>query len=306
VDAQLSPVVCFLDESATDAKDTHFAVLAGGVLNRSDLPTFELEWREMLRRHGVTDGLHMVDLGPGGKYPELVGDRCCVMLTEAVAIINKFRIFTFAATWHNRKHELLFSASMRQRFLSVYGLLFMMAVEINRGSGKHAGYEKRIDYVLDDGNQFKGQVDEMHNSISTLTELFEHKVGSLTFKSDSEQPALQAADMIAWSVRRRLAGKPLVGVHQPLNALFDQFFTHSPAPDRVVRQMSRRFALAEQNIDPDTLRGRILIALPLVFISTCAFGMVLILLRYVWTGLLVSLLTAGILVELRRRVLWMR
>src|SRR5687767_13813981 len=109
VDTPLSPVVCFLDESATDAKDTHFAVLAGSVMNRSDLPVFDFEWKEMLQRYGLTYGLHMIDLGPGGKYPDVVGDRCSAMLTDAVAIINKFRIFTFAATWHNRKHELLFS-----------------------------------------------------------------------------------------------------------------------------------------------------------------------------------------------------
>ena len=260
----------------------------------------------MLRRYALADGLHMIDLGPGGKYPNVVGDRCSEMLNEAVAIINEYRIFTFSATWHNRKHELLFSASMRQRFFSVYGLLFMMAVEVNRGSAVHAQYEQTIDYVLDDGNQFKTQVDQMYQSIRKLPELAAHKVGRLEFFPDTTVPALQAADVIAWSMRRRLAGKQLAGVHSPLNALFDRFFTHSPAPERIVRMMSRRFALAEQNIDPDSTTGRILIALPVILLLFFVIGTILILQRYLWSGAMLSLLATVTFIECRRRFLWMR
>ena len=102
-----------MDESATDAKDSDHAVLGGSVMNRRDVPEFDVAWDQMLTKHGLTDGLHMKQLGPKGPYPHLVGDACAAMLAEAVTVINSCRIFTFGASWDNRKHEALFSAEMR-------------------------------------------------------------------------------------------------------------------------------------------------------------------------------------------------
>lgn len=243
-----SPVLCFLDESGTDAKDSGHAVLAGTVMNRKDVSEFDTAWKSMLARHGLASGLHMIELGPKGRYPHLVGDACAEMLRDAVGVINGCRIFTFGASWDNRKHEALFSEEMRRKYFSVYGLTFMMAVEINRASAANQGYTADIDYVLDDGNRFKKHIVQMYDSIEKAPELAGHKVGSLDFKTDSEVPALQAADVIAWATRRVKAGKELKGVHEPLKGLFDKFYADSPAPDDIVRQMSARFALAEAGL----------------------------------------------------------
>ncbi len=250
-----SPIVCFLDESATDAKDSDHAVLAGTVMNRRDVPGFDAAWLAMLKRHGATSGIHMIDLGPKGRYPQLVGDSCVAMLSDAVSVINEWRIFTFGASWNNRKHEGLFSDSMRQAHLSVYAMTFMMAVEINRGTAAHQGYDGEIDYVVDDGNRFKRQIVQMHGVIKQLPELAESKVGSLLFGTDSDVPALQAADVIAWATRRVKAGKQLQGVHTPLKMLFDEHYADASAPADVMGQMATRFALAEAGMFEDPEDG---------------------------------------------------
>ncbi len=243
----LSPVVCFLDESATDAEDSDHAVLAGIVMNRSDLLEFEAAWAAILARHGAESGIHMKTLSPKGPHPHLVGDACAAMLTDAVQVINRCRIFTFGTSWDNRKHEALFSNQMRRKYLSVYGLAFMMAVEINRATAARQGYTASIDYVLDDGNRFKHHIVQMHNSIRTLPELAQFSVGSLRFEDDAAVPALQAADIIAWATRRRKAGLDLKGVHEPLSRLFDDFYADSPY-HAIIREMSERFALAEAGL----------------------------------------------------------
>src|SRR5712692_1787955 len=94
-----SPVVCFLDESATDARDSDCAVLAGTVMNRKDIPEFDSARNAMRARHGLASGLHMIELGPKGPYPLLVGDACTAMLADAVSAINRCRVFTFGASW---------------------------------------------------------------------------------------------------------------------------------------------------------------------------------------------------------------
>ncbi len=62
--SELSPVVCFLDESGTDAKDSDYAVVGGILLNRIHLPEFDKAWSDMLRYYRMSAGLHMRELGP--------------------------------------------------------------------------------------------------------------------------------------------------------------------------------------------------------------------------------------------------
>src|SRR5438132_1668476 len=51
-----SPIVCFLDESATDDRASDRAVLGGIVMNRRDLLEFESAWSAMLDDYSVDAG----------------------------------------------------------------------------------------------------------------------------------------------------------------------------------------------------------------------------------------------------------
>jgi len=248
-----SPVVAFMDESATDAKDNDAAVLAGIVINRKALPAFNTAWNAALAKHKFRSPLHMIELGPKGPNPHVVGDEAAALLAGAVAVINEHRIFTFGASWDNRKHEGHFSQEVRERYFSVYGFTFLMAVEINRGMAVRHNYGGVVDYVLDDGNRYKRQISAMHDSIHMLPQLSEHPVGSLSFGTDTQLPGLQAADVVAWATRRRKAGKPLGGIHRSLTSLFDQSYADSPAPGDRVKLLAERFALYQQGIDPGPL-----------------------------------------------------
>src|SRR6266498_5124400 len=149
----------------TDAKDSDHAVVGGVLLNRIDIPEFGTARNAMLTCYHMSSGLHMIALGQKGPYPELIGDRCAAMLAEAVRIINKARIFTFAVTSNNRQHETLFSSDLRQKIFSVYAPAFLMTVEINRASAARAQYKGAVDFVFDDGNQFKRHLVALHDSI---------------------------------------------------------------------------------------------------------------------------------------------
>src|SRR5438128_439887 len=84
-------------------------------------------------------------------------------------------------------------------------------------------------------NRFLRCARKMRSSSPSLAQFH---VGSLEFLNDSDVPALQAADVIAWSTRRRKADKPLVGIHDPLSRLFDDCHADSPAPARILQSLS--------------------------------------------------------------------
>jgi hypothetical protein len=112
----------------------------------------------------------------------------------------------------------------------------------------------------------------MHNSIKALPELANHRVGSLTFETDSNVLALQAADVVAWATRREFSGKGLTGVYEPLRGLFDQSYVHSPAPTNLIEVMSARFAVAEANVDPDSVLGWLILKRRPIFWALLAAG----------------------------------
>jgi hypothetical protein len=129
----------------------------------------------------------------------------------------------------------------------------MMAVEVNRAKSEREGSRSVIDYVLDDGNQYKKHILQFHDAIHKNSDLAEFRVGALTFNTDTNVPALQAADVVAWASRRRKAGMPMTRHYEPLNRLFDDCYADSPAPEDVMKVMSERFALVEKGIVPAPL-----------------------------------------------------
>ncbi len=237
-----SAIVCFLDESETDA-NTEQAVVGGITLRRGDLPEFDERWTAMLTKHGLTNCLHMIDLGLKGPYPSLIGDACAAMLTEAVTIINDCRIITLVAPLDNRKHETFVSAEIRNYNFSVYFLAFLMAVTINHANAEHCGYQGNVDFILDAGNKFATHIEAANGPIHKEAGFEGFQIGDIEFGTDSSILALQAADVIAWSARRRNAKKPFGHPHHtPLPTLFAGAFIDPILPDAALTQMAQAFA----------------------------------------------------------------
>jgi len=239
-----SLIVCFLDESETDANTPH-AVLGGITMNRKELPEFDSRWNQMLAAHRLPDGLHMIDLGPNGKYPHLVGDACAAMLTEAVDIINDCRIATFVAPLNNRTHKTVFSSEIRDINFSVYFFAFLMAVVLNQRNAEGHGCSEPIDYILDEGNRFKEHIVAIKEVVASDPQFDQYKIGIIDFGTDSKIPALQAADVIAWSARRRNAGLQFGSPHHtPLQKLFSGAFIDPYLPADALVELSASLSAA--------------------------------------------------------------
>jgi hypothetical protein len=79
------------------------------------------------------------------------------------------------------------------------------------------GHHELIPYVLDDGNKYKNDIIEAKRTLaSSLPSL-----KTIEFCSDTSLCALQAADVVTWSVRRQLAGTFPSGF-EPFQGLFDK------------------------------------------------------------------------------------
>jgi hypothetical protein len=106
-------------------------------------------------------------------------------------------------------------------------MCFNLAAMMNHklADGKYAG---KIPFILDTGNEHANQVREAHATMLKFQkESFLH-VGGLHFDDDTYFGVLQAADVIAWGVRRQDSNKPFPpGLEQIGNLLVKEQAHHN-------------------------------------------------------------------------------
>ena len=79
-------------------------------------------------------------------------------------------------------------------------------------------FDSPISFSLDDGNTHKEDVCKAHEYLVNSGE----RIGRLCFGSDENDCWLQAADVVSWCVRRKLANLGFPNGFEPLEGLFDK------------------------------------------------------------------------------------
>jgi hypothetical protein len=203
---QTADVRLYLDESGTRDPGTPIAVVGGIIINRPYEDHFEPEWFKILERHHIEPPIHMREIGPHGKLGWLSGQQRSDLFAELVPLINSHKIASVSATLSNREYEEHCPIEMRGG-LSVYGMCFNLAVMINHKLAEQARYEGRIPFILDTGNPYVEHVLGAHAAMMEFQKSDYIHAGCLDFEDDANSAVLQAADVIAWGVRRQESQK---------------------------------------------------------------------------------------------------
>jgi hypothetical protein len=216
-------ITCYLDESGTDGSDNKNAVMAGLLLNKTSFLSFDQDWSDLLRRKKIEPPLHMKEFGKHGRLKCFSYAERESIFTEVAEIINRHRIVSIASILNKDSFESYVHKKIRER-LGFYGFCFHLCITINDEQAWHNNYKDRIAFLLDDGNTHKNHIiaarDAILHSRKTDPHYLPH-TGSITFDDDKYISALQAADVIAWGVRRRSNGKKLDKGFEPIAQILD-------------------------------------------------------------------------------------
>jgi hypothetical protein len=225
-DKKTAAIRLYLDESGGEDPGTPHAVIGGMLIESSKFMPFEDAWDCMLEAHGIQPPLHMKDFGrPHGRLAEI--SDCCrrELFMEVAELINSQKLFSVAAMLSNDEYKEHFPQEARDKF-SVYGMCFNLIVMLNHRLAQHMEYSGRVPVILDTGNPHANHVREAHAAmIEDQKKRFLH-LGSLTFDDDRDFGILQAADVIAWGVRKSATGKPLPYPFAPISAILSQAARH--------------------------------------------------------------------------------
>jgi hypothetical protein len=225
-DSQPFSVTCYLDESGTDSQ-SQYAVVAGLVMNRDNFIMFDFMWNEILRRHKIIPPLHMKEFGQHGKHKKLTYPETFSLFSDIAKLINCHKIISIAGIMNQIQYNNIMTDEIRKSF-GIYGMCFLLCAFLNHKNAIHSLYHKNIAFLLDAGNEHCGHIVVAYKEVKRQKEKLNIPLhaGSLNFDSDSNISALQAADIIAWAVRRRAIGLPIGKGFQPISAIIDRNEDH--------------------------------------------------------------------------------
>lgn len=212
---------CYLDESGTDDKNPQ-AVVAGLVMHRDQFLILDAVWDDILSRHGIEPPLHMKEFGPPhGRHSHLSFDERFALFSDVASLINCQKVHSVAATLRYEQYIKLDEEI--KKHISVYGVCFMLCAHTCFANAMYNQYYGNLAFVLEAGNKYAEHVRRAHYGMMEMTKqktIWVHS-GSLTFEP-KKLSILQAADVIAWGVRRCDSGKWPNKSYEPIAKIFNE------------------------------------------------------------------------------------
>jgi hypothetical protein len=222
---ETAAVRLYLDESGGDDPGTPDAVLGGMLIHYADFHPFEDAWQRMLDRHHIAPPLHMKEFGKNGRFRHMTGSCRYELFSEIQELVNHCKLYSIAATINNALNKKIVASEIRRK-MGVYGMCFLLTVVMNHKIAAFHKHTGKIPFILDTGNPHKGQLVEGHaEAIRMQRETFMN-VGGLHFEDDRDFGILQAADVIAWGVRRRTTGIALPKSFSPIERILERNRSH--------------------------------------------------------------------------------
>lgn len=207
----MSRLTFYADESGTDS-DSPVAVVGGLLLRFPDFFWLDVGWRRVQSKYGIMDPIHMREFGAHGAFSRFSADAMRCLFADLVCIINEHKHASVAATLDTKTYRRVFEGITK---LSMYGACFAQLAMMNDVAAPLNDYHEPILYVLEDGNSYKKDIVEARVTLALPS------LKTIEFCSDTSLCALQAADVVTWSVRRRLAAHFPIGF-EPLQGLLDK------------------------------------------------------------------------------------
>lgn len=163
---------------------------------------------------------------PYGKFIGMHKEIKVALFNEIANVINARKYMSVSAALRHRIFKDSVPLNVYRGALSGYAAAFIAMVNMNIHIAHEANYPERINYVVDSGNPFAEQLRLAH--LMAMAQENQNrggfKTGALLFDSDDNVTALQAADVIAWTARRKHSGSGLTGEFLPLEEILKERF----------------------------------------------------------------------------------
>lgn len=189
----------FWDESGTHAKE--LMILAGFVGTGEKWLVFTEAWQSTLKEYGVTH-IHMKDFNSytSGVFKGLDWFQRTALYCELLAIIKRTISIGFVCTVHQSEFNAIVPEHFRSQHIGTpYTFLTQTGVEVVSEWAKGIGCNDPIAHMFEDGVHTKQAYQHLHEVNQDLALKKKYLLGPYAFERKESFPALQAADVLAWT-----------------------------------------------------------------------------------------------------------
>ncbi len=193
----------FFDDSGSD-DNSPFYVLSGYLSTVAKWEIFSSQWRAVLAAPPSINYFHMVDAE--GLRQEFKGwnrEARDAKVTRLAKVIRSNVLYEISCMLPRALHDSIIRRSApAKKFENPYFVCFMTLVSILSGFRDHIGTgSHRVDVVFDKQARIMGLVTGLHSEVRNLPRIGS-SIGRIQFQDDRVALPLQAADFIAWGLRR--------------------------------------------------------------------------------------------------------
>jgi hypothetical protein len=193
----------FFDDSGSD-DNSPFYVLSGYASTVETWEAFSSQWSVALAAAPSIGYFHMVDAN--GLCQEFQGwgpDDRDAKLTNLATVMKRNVLCEVSCTLpRGLHHSIIRGSAPSKRFENPYFVCYATVVSILSGFRDVIGVGSQVvDLVFDKQAKIKGLAADLHSEVRSIPGIGS-VAGSIQFLDDKEATPLQAADFIAWGLRR--------------------------------------------------------------------------------------------------------
>jgi hypothetical protein len=214
----LMGLTAYLDDS--EAGDSASIVTIGGPLfSRIQHKEFSARWGATLLKYRIPQPFHMTNfVRPHGTHIGMFPEMKLALFRDLARLINSHKYYSLSISVAQADFRNLLSPEVCKAVIGPYALAFWCAVLLNRGVERIRNDGNTVSFLVDEGCAHPDQLRTTYGVVRNMEKRFgERYTGALAFDTDDRVPALQAADLVSWSARRREVFGALRDEYEPLN-----------------------------------------------------------------------------------------
>jgi hypothetical protein len=193
-------LTAYYDESGT-YDGSPATVLAGFVGDTNQMVELEIEWAKILKKHGLTHVRAKHLFHRQKQFKGWSDDRAGELWADLLYVLQERKeIHASKSVLRDEDYRLFYvsdGAAPKERLDTKYALCLRSLLSFLPAVRTGA---MEVNFVLESGHKNAGDALRVFNEMKNDKNFrYRHSIGSISFGSKQESPALQAADMLAYS-----------------------------------------------------------------------------------------------------------
>jgi hypothetical protein len=198
----------FIDDSGSGGDSTWY-VLAGYVGTLEAWDAFEKPWIEILNGSPKLEYFKASEaesLRPNSQWAGISKDARNRRIDSFIDVIRKFATRAFHVRARQKDYDEVIKPYIPKQWDNAYFFLFMGLIASVTSVEKYAGYGQPVDFVFDWAEKKRIQQPSLrlYGQCADLPQ-FRGRVHNIHYEDEKKFLPLQAADLLAWQIRRRFS-----------------------------------------------------------------------------------------------------